>query len=998
MVICNSAAVRLPSPFRRFPRSSSASAKPRLSALALPPTFLAPSIYAQSFSLQSSHLAAVTSSRKPSSISARNPKGELKRLGQKSKWTPKPPPAGKKAGQKPLKAALPKRDQDQDRGFRLRAKALLDSLKKTIRDLGHQSPPSRAKSAQIETEIAKALTHFEAEMKALRVMIKSKDVLIDPENAWRSASRIKGPYNAAIRLCMQNGKSERAFKLFNQMKKDGIFPSAPTYTVLINGLTRTIVAPTSATSSDSEIQESPQHKTSQRVHEVYQDVEKLWKQAFPRYFQHAGLARCKDTMTLNKDDFHAMTEQSRRNLVSQQASIHEAREFPKVLTNAIGAYANFLRRIDSSDELAKLFDRLFPSTLIDGMADGLMPNASPQAKLELANRKLSDWLPLGDKTTISSFLPILDAHNPDRLVAMERVWTRLYKLMHLEQHEKHSSSSQANKKHQTSNSARTAAATDGGNDSQTECNSLRFVPDDQLMVETLSRLKPAQDADSPQAIQLGLSILQKVYGLDLVSAADGIVRDPELPGNLDAFGPEQYLDKEKNDFGVFGQSVTELRSPAVASLIFHLLAPSRVWKENVAFFNYLWAQHHARKYDNSLTSNVTDMLGETSVFGNMLQPSNAMRILWNYAQHGDPIGARVLLEAMKRAAQSASNQRFETHRATTIQAPHLKLAIQRSSHRLQASEWKPADLCYIRAMRANLQALLKKPHGLTASSLEEGGRYDAWAEAKALFGEWRDLKAADCDNTTQQTSNRRDADKYDALSHAIPARGSGRFLKDVKQNRLADMHAATMRSLLLSIARACAAKQGPEGVGIARDALRILNQGEGLEQLVSQTNQQLLQHELPTSNLTPSTETSAEAIKVNPYTLLSLGRIIALALDTSSQSFAAKADVELWKRIRKMLPAPSALHDAHPRLSSKQGPRLAHSTGLSREMLSRPVGGNRLLLSKDDYSELEAAAEEEELHHLGAESEHSHGSSYRMQRRSRHVEQELQRWVRGASL
>ncbi len=66
-------------------------------------------------------------------------------------------------------------------------------------------------------------------------MVKSKDVLIDPDNAWKSASRIKAPYNAAIRLCFRAGRVERAMKLVNQMKKDGIFPSASTYTIVIQG-------------------------------------------------------------------------------------------------------------------------------------------------------------------------------------------------------------------------------------------------------------------------------------------------------------------------------------------------------------------------------------------------------------------------------------------------------------------------------------------------------------------------------------------------------------------------------------------------------------------------------------------------------------------------------------------------------------------------------------------------------------------------------------------
>ncbi len=70
------------------------------------------------------------------------------------------------------------------------------------------------------------------------------------------------------------------------------------------------------------------------------------------------------------------------------------------------------------------------------MAKGLLPDGSPQEKLDLANGKLSRQLPLGDMTTFSAILMVnRDAQDPDRLPIVERVWTRFEKMMNLEHHE-----------------------------------------------------------------------------------------------------------------------------------------------------------------------------------------------------------------------------------------------------------------------------------------------------------------------------------------------------------------------------------------------------------------------------------------------------------------------------------------------------------------------------------------------------------------------------------
>ncbi|GAC95324.1 hypothetical protein PHSY_002899 [Pseudozyma hubeiensis SY62] len=980
--------MRLPSRVRRLARPSVAGTAAKPTPAALPPAFLCPLIHAHPLSVQSLRLASTSSSDKSQSNSAQNLRGALRRTGQASKWSPKPPVADVGAASPASKTTYPKRGlpqrytapspkpkphdrtREQDRSFRIRAKALVESLSDTYSELSRQSRDARTSPARIDSDITNALAHFESEMKVLRVMLKSKDVLVDPDNSWRSASRIKSPYNTAIRICFQNGKVERAFKLLNQMKKDGIFPGAATYTVLINGLTRVLVTQMNSVSSDRKTEQLLQRKETQRIHELYHDLEKLWKQAYPRYFPRAGIARAKDAVPLDKDDYHTMTEQARRNLVSQQASIYEAQEFPRVLTNAIGAYANFLRVIDANDELDRLFDRLFPPTLIESMARGLMPDASPQEKLELANRKLSDSLPLGDKSSISSFLPIPDAHDPKRFAATGKIWSRMFLLMDIERHQHLSSSSRVSKKNQKPSLSSKSDAGQHDNGGQADFHDLRFVPDDQLMIDTLNRLRPVHDADSPETIRLGLSILKKVYGLELVSAADGIIRDPQRSEHAEP-GVEYYLNKDADEINGPGGPSAELRSPTVAAFVFLLLAPARLWREYTAFFNYLWAKEHAEHAADGQT--------DALVFGKTMQPMHAMKILWNHSQHADPIGVRVLLQAMRRAAEDSTDQRSEDGERSNRRARRPRPGLHS-----QAAQWKPADVCYTRAMYANLEALSKKPHGLTALTLKEGGKYDVWSEAKSLYREWFGSKVA------SHTTRQRDLSRWATRGCKNPAYG-------VKQSVHSHVHADTMRSLLLSIARACANKQEAEGVDIAREALRLLEETEGLKWIVDETQQQLRQDDVqpPSSRPSHSKEASAGDFKMKPYTLPLLSKIISLALDTSQQSFAPKEDVELWKRLRNTLSASAS--DAIPRTFSGEQTGDARSPRATSQILPRSAGGSQLLLSRDDHLELQAEAEDDGIHEMRQDFEQPRAGLDRRQRRLRHVEQELERWVRGGS-
>ncbi len=831
-------------------------------------------------------------------------------------------------------------------------------------------------------------------MKALRVMIKTKDASVDMDNALKSASRIKAPYNAAIRLCLKSDRIERALKLVNQMKKDGIFPSAATYTILISGLTQCMSRHRKAASRDgganANDEDAPEPREVQRVREVFEDLEKLWKQAFPRYFQRtssgvhslSAAAKPKDIMSMDKTEFNNLSEQARRNQISQQASIVEARAFPKVLSSALGAYSTFLASAQLKEEQQQLFDRLFPPTQIDKLVKGLSPNASPQDKLELANRKLAEWLPIGDVSTLSTFLAGTSRpDDPDRLSALERVWSRAVKLMELERHER---LSKPQVPFQRRHSAEKRAL-----DSSNAQDIVRFVPDEKLMQTILVRLLTVDDEQATLRNRLIFETLSKVYGLDMVSTADGILRDPRLPEHdAESLSHQRYLCGGGDDPN--NQPVAEMRDPNTAAIIVRLLANPNTWKHAVAFFNYLWARAHSEHRQHNLRADsVGNMLSNPASLGTTLRPATAVSLLWALGEVGDPVAARTILDAMKQAAASSNHQSQDEEDAGNRRERRSRQPAHQSDSS-EAGDWKPADIAYMRVLRANLEAALNEPVGLTASILSdcrdgsEKRKYDAWSETKAVFGDWCDQKASN--KNKHYTNARWGAATDDAQPISSSYRKKDRRADDDKLEKMSRIHADRVYALFLHISRTCAKQRGEKGVEVAREALAILDKRIGLESLAIKIKQ-LQEEVVDRSDLFKNT--SAPTQKV--YTLAHLNRVLSLALDTSDHAFASKSDVELWKRVKRMLPSVDTI-DAK---------RSAGSSGRSGEVRGRHQGGNRLLLSRDDHLELEAEAsaeaEEEDEFEARGEEDQGYRGGYRAQRRSRHVEQELERWVRGAS-
>jgi hypothetical protein len=106
-------------------------------------------------------------------------------------------------------------------------------------------------------------------------------------------------------------------------------------------------------------------------------------------------------------------------------------------------------------------------------------------------------------------------------------------------------------------------------------------------------------------------------------------------------------------------------------------------------------------------------------------------------------------------------------------------------------------------------------------------------------------------------------------------------------------------------------------------------------------------------------------------TLQELGRVLTIALDTSTHKFAPKHDVALWKSVRKSLP--------------QEAPRAENMP-------------NRILLSRADHLELAQVDDADDTDDADVDAfaldDQVPGDDRRF-RRSRHVLQELQRWVRG---
>ncbi|SPO48248.1 uncharacterized protein PSANT_05936 [Moesziomyces antarcticus] len=830
-------------------------------------------------------------------------------------------------------------------------------------------------------------------MRALRVMVKSKDVLIDPDNAWKSASRIKAPYNAAIRLCFKAGKVERAMKLVNQMKKDGIFPSASTYTIVIQGVSRVLPRhQLSSAAGDNIAEETSLQNLTQRAEQAFEDLEKLWQQAFPQYFQRgSGASPFKSILTIDVDSFHKLSDQARRNLVSQQSSVHEARQFPRLLTNAINTYLNFLRCIGRSQDQIKILDRLFPSALIDKLARGLAPDASSQDKLELANRKLSDCLPLGH---VSTFTPILILHRDTRdrehQAVFKRIWTLSLQLMEIERQQASMHTSQADPPRRSRSKADAAEVSEAASGT----SEFRFRPDDRLVSDFFIRTSNSSEADAKSNMRLGLSILARVYGLDLESTADGIVRDPQSSSFSDSFGPDRYLLSRDDIEQGSDRAFAELTDGRTAGSVLRGLAVAQPWQHFVALFNYFWARAHSEDHGGSEQRDaLLDATVDKPVFGDVLQASNALSLLWILGDAGDPVGARVILRSMKRAAAQQAEPSRRKLRSGDRRARPSDIPEE------EVQDWEPADLSYVRVMRAIMVATQKRPAGLTATIVNEAAAqeanadvasdaskpsYDPWTEAKTLLVEYSARKAVggSVRNKSQEAGS-----KFGTDGRGDPASRRQSEAPERSPEWMARIHLNAMVAFFLNIAHVCAAKHADQGGLIAREALTLLEEKFGLEELVRAT--QKLQHKMKA--MAADGETQANAIAARRLGLLTnLGKVTALALDTSNHSFAPKADVETWKGVRKLLSAMSVFEESDARPSA---PVRKMRGGLA---------GNHLLLSKDDYLELEGEGDSEEFEEQAygeGDNEGRYGArgSQRTQRRSRHVEQELQRWVRGAS-
>ncbi len=447
------------------------------------------------------------------------------------------------------------------------------------------------------------------------------------------------------------------------------------------------------------------------------------------------------------------------------------------------------------------------------------------------------------------------------------------------------------------------------------------------MIDVFNRLVPPPNADPAAERQLGVSVLSGVYGLNFERKGFAMIRDPEYPGELAAAPIDRFVRREGDAIDGSGHPVAELRSTIVASCVFRLLAHTDAYDYYVSLFNYLWARAHTEKQDTSLEARKgASAPFDNPVFGSTLRAAHAMRIFWHFSQTGDPIGARVLLAAMKRAADSASG-----HLDWTQEAPNRRARRQnaRSSTRDEVgAEWTPSHTSYDRAMHAVLVTVLKKPQGLTAAVVEGQGKYDAWAEAKAFFSEWRDFIDARSRNGRAGSRPARwgvDESDNDASRTSYRSRSASPS-RDAQQDRLSRVHSDTICSLFLHVASACALQKGDQASNVAREALALLEQRLGLEQLVSASID--LQHD--------SRSSATASSRSKSYTLPYLHMVLSTALDTSSQTFAPKADVELWKRVKKMFPASNA------------------ADGTNLEMRGRPDRGNPLLLTKDDYRELEA--------------------------------------------
>lgn len=768
-------------------------------------------------------------------------------------------------------------------------------------------------------------------MKALRVMIKANDITLDIDNAWKNASRLKTPYNALISICLADNRVDQAFQLYNKMKKDGIFPNAATYNVLITGTMRAYLQ---QMQTDTIPQDT---RCFERISALGQDLMLLWRKAFPRYFGNLDARPQTKTDMVAELDRPEASEQERRNLLSQQASIVEVQRYPYSLTHALGAYATFLRQSTQIQEFWKLFDRLFPLRYLTPLYANTIQTSSDDA-----HRTLLELLPIGDSSSVTTFWMLARSKRDPRLIGdpysiLKRVWDTWIKLMQFEvihsRIRQSQSPRQSSKDHASPDSGSVAV---GDSEHATITQPSRFVPDDRTMQGFMSALSYTSESNWKS---LTLTVLESLYGLDLSSHCDGILRNPQDP--LMKVESKQYLKQDALALDAL-PGAAQLRDQFIVHRMLRLLSASDAWKERIAMFNYLWA----RAFEEGLCN-------PAHPFGPSIDISSATSLIYTCSQRADPMAARVLLDHMNHCTIGTDvlGQRLQYEKGR--QATEARMALA----------WVPLDICYSRTLKAIEAAGVRGSEGLTALRADDNRAvsFDAWKQSKEVFTDWHEFKAK----------------RVLASTLATETRWEGRNDKRKQSSREplpALLHTDAIVAVVLSVARRCVPASVMPPSAVAREALKLVDSFVGLSDLLGEYKAHLL---LTRDENRFRKERRKKPVAVFKFIGLSeLARALTAALNTEGFAFADAAEVQLWKSLKQDI----------------------IDLGFVTKF-PKADRGSKLLLSAEDHAELAADDDghvDDDMHDGSNTSQHQGRGNQRQTLRARHVEQELGRWVRGS--
>ncbi|PWY99625.1 hypothetical protein BCV70DRAFT_110360 [Testicularia cyperi] len=988
----------------------------------LPPAFLAPAAHTE-LSQRSFGTSAPASLPPPKQVA--NLRNARRRLGQKfdDDYRPKNDPRRSKPDDRSSTHFNKHRFDDISKsgpddaarrriGFRIRARRLTDRLRgasdQIARLAASRTPGS---GTQMSNLIDDELEFFESEMRVLRVIIKEAEMLRDPQEAWISATRIKAPYNSAISLCLRNNRIEHAYKLYNRMKKDGIFPSFPTYTILIQGLVLSHLQ----TNKTDRI--TPEDKCYQRVQTLYQDVHEMWKSAFPIYFPASGALAKTETrsMMLSKLENATLEPNERRNLLSQQASILEVRDFPAVLTTTLGVYIRFLSHAGLQTEIDQLCDRLFPAKQLE--------RSNTQPGEQTASEFLNTH-PVGDHTTLTAFVRSL----PSRIATkeqglslfsqVERIWSVWSKLIDLEQQHTLTSRPKPEPKPRQHTRQQQQTPTSDAADAAVQS---RFVPDSISLRAMMHKL---EHAPSEKTGPFVLGLLSKLFRLDLAAHDDHFLRVPGSPTTelvpVLATSAE-YLAEDALSIDA-DRLRLELRDCVVVELLIRVLDSERVYAgQALALFNYIWLRAHEE-----------GTCSETEPFGPSVAPFTVLSILRILAAKADPVAARNLLDAMRKASDSALGEKPDSSASRSQRRLQHRLRAKQAG---EASKWVPSDAAYARTMRAILTSLIQGPSGLTVGTPD----FDAWTAAKQVLQDWLAYRQSELAGNPYTGLEPIDS------SIAKPARPGTRPSKWVEDHPWAvrAKNADGIIGLFLRIARGFKPHRAhvdeDEATRRAREALRLMHARLDVARFIEE------QSTVVVRSATRQVEDEVTpALTAFSRSLPHLARTLRQALATADHQYAAKEDVTLWKTWRSMIPGSVEElfdEDPSPNLSSPGAAKYEVRGGrgdANRRSRREPVvagggvGGagagkpwNKLLLSRADHEELARddadfdfdfdfddvhastpnrptqsdgghrfTSNSPALRNQSAFATHDTRSA---QRRSRHMQQELDRWVSGAS-